>query len=87
MEYYVLMEKNKIHCIFHTLKDVLGWTPLSIIVRDLELHRVRYSDGKFTTQIIGIRPEIYVPLGQAQQPYLLFEGVSDVRYNDMFASQ
>jgi len=74
-EYFVLMERSKILCIYTSMESVLQWRPRKVLEGPLEIHRVKMMNGVFTTQIIGVNPEVFVPLVQVRQLYLPSEGV------------
>lgn len=75
VEYFVLMERSKILCIYRSLEGVLCWRPSKVLEGPLEVYRVKMMNGVFTTQIIGVNPENFVPLVQVRQLYLPSEGV------------
>jgi hypothetical protein len=70
MEYFVLMERGVILCIYESLQAVLSWQPEFKLNGPLEIHKVRRSDGEFKTQIIKVAHEAFVPLRPSRRPYL-----------------
>ena len=72
-EYFVLMEKGTILCMYPSLQGVLTWRPEAKLEGPLEIHRVKLKG--FKTQIIKISPDAFVPLIPFRPPYLPSEGV------------
>ena len=74
-EYFVLMERTKILCIYTSLETVLRWRPSHPLEGPIAIHRIKVSNGIFTTQIIPVAPEAFVPLEPFRRLYLPSEGV------------
>jgi hypothetical protein len=68
-EFFVLMERGNILCIYSSLHGVLTWRPKFALKGPLEIHRVKRLDGEFKTQIITTSPEAFEPLTPFRQPY------------------
>lgn len=69
-EYFVLMERGRILCIYPSLHGVLSWQPEYKLDGPVEIHRVKRMDGEFKTQIIGVGHEVFVPLKPSRRPCL-----------------
>ena len=74
-EYFVLMERGSILCIYPSLHGVLTWQPEYKLDGPVEIHRVKRMNGEFKIQIIGIAHEAFVPLKPSRRPCLPSERV------------
>ncbi len=58
-EYYILLQADSVLSVFHSLMDILSWTPPHKVADPLVIHRVREENGIFTIQKIQVNADLY----------------------------